>query len=63
MVRYKSKDKPLFCAFLDVSKAYDSVWRDAMMAKLWKKGIRGNLWKLIYKMNANVRRRVKLNEK
>ena len=30
--------------FVDVEKAYDSVWRDGLMQKLWKMGITGRMW-------------------
>ena len=27
--------------FLDVNKAYDTVWRDGLWLKLWEMGVRG----------------------
>jgi hypothetical protein len=32
-----------YCAFIDVAKAYDKVWRSGLLYKLWKVGIRGKL--------------------
>ena len=33
------------CAlFIDIQKAYDSVWRDDLMVKLKEKGITGRIW-------------------
>ncbi|MEW8548387.1 MAG: reverse transcriptase domain-containing protein [Candidatus Thiodiazotropha sp.] len=32
---------------IDVEKAYDSVWRDGLMHKLWKMGITGKIWSWI----------------
>jgi hypothetical protein len=29
--------------FLDLQKAYDTVWRDGLLYVLWQKGIRGML--------------------
>ena len=33
--------------FVDVEKAYDSVWRDGLMCKLWDMGITGRMWSWI----------------
>ena len=33
--------------FIDVEKAYDSVWRDGLMYKLHRLGIRGRVWRWI----------------
>ena len=35
-----------FLAFVDVRKAYDTVWRDGLLHKLWQRGIRGSMWAL-----------------
>jgi hypothetical protein len=32
---------------MDVRKAYDTVWRDGLMYKLWDKGMRGRMWSYI----------------
>jgi hypothetical protein len=36
--------------FADQAKAYDSVWRDGMLHKLWAKGIRGRMYRVIANM-------------
>jgi hypothetical protein len=56
----KSKKEGLVLGFLDVTKAYDTTWRDGVLYKMYRKGIRGNLWKLIRQMNLKVKRRVKI---
>ena len=33
--------------FIDFEKAYDSVWREELMVKLSRSGVRGNLWNWI----------------
>ena len=33
--------------FVDVEKAYDSVWRNGLMRKLWDMGITGRMWSWI----------------
>ena len=30
-----------YAFFLDVKKAYDTVWRDGLWLKLWEMGVRG----------------------
>ena len=32
---YKRKNMKLFCCFIDFQKAFDSVWRAGLWAKLW----------------------------
>jgi hypothetical protein len=39
---------PLYGAFLDASKAFDVVWHEGMLAKLYELGISGPLW-LLYR--------------
>ena len=36
-----------FCTFIDIQKAYDKVWREALWYKLYKMGIRGKLWRVL----------------
>ena len=36
--------------FVDIKKAYDSVWRRSLMLKILKTGIQGNMFKLIENM-------------
>ena len=34
-------------AFIDMEKAFDSVWRDGLLVKMHNLGIRGNVWSWI----------------
>ena len=43
----KSSKKPLYIAFLDLLKAFDRVWREGLLAKLWESDIQGKPWRLI----------------
>ena len=46
-------NKPLYIAYIDISKAYDKTWGPAVFYNLWNKGIRGKIWRLMYKLNEN----------
>ena len=35
------EDKETYAFFLDVQKAYDTVWRDGLWLKLWDMGVKG----------------------
>ena len=39
----------MYVAFLDVKKAFDTVWHEGLMVKMHHKGIRGHLWHIINK--------------
>ncbi|MEW8544970.1 MAG: reverse transcriptase domain-containing protein [Candidatus Thiodiazotropha sp.] len=43
---YNKKEMSLV-AFIDMEKAFDSIWRDGLMVKMYKLGIRGTVWKWI----------------
>ena len=47
---YKNVKKPIFACFVDFSKAFDSVFRPAMLYKLGEMGIKGNYLQLIQSM-------------
>ena len=34
-------------AFLDVCKAFDTVWHQGLLVKLFNKGVKGHLWRYI----------------
>ena len=38
---------PTYCCFIDIQKAYDKVWRDAIWKKLDEYGIKGRIWRVI----------------
>ena len=39
-----------YAIFLDIQKAYDSVWHDGLWYKLWDMGVKGRMWRVIKKM-------------
>jgi len=52
--------KKLFCAFVNITKAFDYVVRDNVWLKLVKLGIRGEMLNIIRSMYSSVKSRVKL---
>lgn len=54
-------DLPTFVAFLDISKAYDTVWRDGMFYSLAEAGVRGRLLHCIRGFYRDVRSCVMMN--
>ena len=44
------EDKKTYAFFLDIQKAYDSVWQDGLWYKLWDVGVKGRMWRVIKKM-------------
>ncbi len=50
-----------YVAFLDVQKAYDTVWRDGVFDSLLRCGIHGKMWRVIRDMYRSVGNRVRVN--
>ena len=44
------EDKKTYAFFLDIQKAYDSVWLDGLWYKLWGMGVKGRMWRVIKRM-------------
>ena len=47
--------KSTYAFFLDVKKAYDTVWRDGLWYKMWEMGIKGKMWRVVRSLYANNR--------
>ena len=58
-VRTEGKGKKLFACFIDLKKAFDTVWHEGLLLKLQKVGINGQLYKIIKSMYQNTFSRVK----
>jgi hypothetical protein len=54
--------KATYAFFLDLKKAYDTVWRDGLLYKLWNKGIKGRMWQYISSMYAATTRAVRCGQ-
>ncbi len=53
--------QPTYAFFLDLRKAYDTVWRDGLLYKLWTMhGIRGRMWQYVDALYAKSVRVVRL---
>jgi hypothetical protein len=57
-----AENKSTYLAFLDFSKAFDTVWRDCLLSLAWKLGIRGNMWKIISSLYMIVQSNVKFGD-
>jgi hypothetical protein len=57
--RTKKRTKPTYIVFLDVTKAYDKAWLDALLYVLNKRGINTQEWQVISDMNRNLTAKVK----
>ncbi len=55
----KNKRKPLYIIFLDVTKAYDKAWLDAIMYVMEKEGLKSKHWSIVRKLNQNLTARIR----
>ena len=56
---YKSKKKKVFAAFIDLRKAFDTVWREGLFYILLKHKIPYKIFNIIYSMYQDTRCRIK----
>ena len=49
-----------YVAFIDIRKAYDTVWRECNYVNMFEMGIYGKTWRQIQKMNAHPKSKVRL---
>lgn len=57
----KKGRQKLYCAFIDFSQAFDSVWRGGLWRKLNFNTIKGKFFRIIYNMYENIKSCVKNN--
>ena len=45
--------KSTYAFFLDIKKAYDTVWRDGLWYRMWEMGIKGKMWRVVRSLYVN----------
>ena len=45
-----TQNQETYVAFIDIEKAFDKAWSSAIFYLLWKRGIRGKLWRIMHKL-------------
>ena len=58
---FQNKKQPLFCAFLDLARAYDTVWRYGMFSKLAQSNITGNFLNIVKAMYRETKATIRCN--
>ena len=51
----KKEYKEAILVYLDVTKAYDKAWLDAIMYVLHKQGVKNKMWTIIKRLNSNLK--------
>ena len=54
-----NNNKRFYCAFVDMKKAFDSVYRNALWLKLFKLGVNGKMLRIVKAMYSSVKCRVR----
>lgn len=55
----KTKKRPTYVVFLDVTKAYDKAWLKAIMYVLHKEGLMDRTWKIAEELNKNLKAQIR----
>ena len=58
---YLNQNKRLYCAFIDMRKAFDSVYRNGLWFRLGNKGIKGKILRIFQDMYSKIKSCVKHN--
>ena len=61
--RKKREGKPTYACFLDIKKAYNTVWREGLWDKLQRAGIQNRISQVIKNMYSEVKSSVVLNDR
>ena len=54
----KERDLPTYATYIDVRKAYDTVWREDAYTRIFDSGVQGKLWRQLQAMHSGLSRRV-----
>jgi hypothetical protein len=55
----RDNKQPLFITYMDASKAFDVVWHNTMLCKMYDRGIVGDLWLILCNMYDGITTRIK----
>ena len=55
----RERGRPTYVTYIDVRKAYDTVWREQAYVRIHDAGVRGKLWRQLQAMHADLRRSVR----
>ena len=58
----RKKRKRTYCCFLDIRKAYDTVFREGLWKRMIEKGVGGKLWRVVKNLYREVGSCVRLGE-
>ena len=42
--------KQTYSALIDIDKAFNYTWREGIFYNLWQRGVRGEIWKVMYNL-------------
>ena len=59
----QNRRKKFYCAFIDLKRAFDTVWRDGLFYKMKLLDINGNCYNVVRSMYRNVKSCVSVNDK
>merc|ERR1711994_973140 len=59
----KRQEKKNYCAYIDLKKAFDSIWRNGLWVKIWKMGIRGKFWRILKDFYRKTNVKIRINGK
>ena len=57
--KQQRKNKNLHIAFLDVTKAYDKAWLNAILYVINKNGLSGKNWRILKNLNSNLKAKIR----
>ena len=57
------RHKKVYVAYFDVSKAFDGIWINGLFYRLFRLGIQGKTWRLLYKCYINFNARVRIHNR
>ena len=54
-------NQSIYIQFIDLKKAFDKMVVKNIMQNIWESGLRGKIWRIIYKINEKAKIRIKIN--